>query len=731
MVVGYFQKVINDSSYSVWNQRFGSLHTWDKVFRKHEPTVASIQRVDWDQQAEFGSRVSCHLKGLHGDMIHRVWLSITIPNILYTVVENAIKKQGDDFSLRRRGTFYGPMFCWTHGIGSVCFSSMQVSCDGVPIETLLSETNHMIMEQSHKGDSVSYRQILSHCGYSKDFFDDATNHPFHMIHQSQSSVTCMIPIYFWFSKSINHSIPHFLMKEAQWSITCQFRDVDQLGYTLSSQFFTQQYYYSKKECEKAQLRDKNSSTQPLLSSSALFGAPVDVSDTTTTTYCINVFELYGYTYGVRQIKENFPGGQSQVAIQGTFTYNDHNPDDIIFENTGNSNGWFTHEQESMLHVYVDRLGYIWRYDSQQYKVTLPELQTMHSSGFDASVLEDDISILFTTRRKASGGYMNKIRQLRDIDCKNRVVYVSGLHITEPTSSISRNADGCVVQQEKSVQFRSKSFVPAFIITHITPNDVAMIDSCLYIETFVISSKSKQEYIASQQHQRISLSHVERITNVRSQETLTIPLTLTHHVSHMHIAARHVESRLSHQYHVYSKYPTNRHNPLPQLYPWHDINHYHSSIRHGKVSSWMSQDTQTGAPYLPPIDPIESIELRFFSRTRANVNRKQSSLLDAHHAHSIALPYHTLSFITSQTEDCDDEFSYQSTGGTHFGYVPRAQLTCKFGFNPGIEELEDLWYDLFITSSYDISYSTMQGRVLFDQVPTPSTMPTNHHTSGSC
>ena len=729
MVVGYFQKVLDDSSYSSWNKRFGSLHRWDKVFRKHEPTTASIQRVDWDQHAEFGSRVSCHLKGLHGDMIHRVWLSITIPNILYTVIEDAIKKQGDEFSLRRRGTFYGPMFCWTHGIGAVSFSSMQVSCDGVPIETLLSETNHMLMEQSHKGDSISYQKILEHCGYSKDFFDDATNHPFHMIHQSKDNVTCMIPIYFWFSKSMSHSIPLFMMKNSQWTITCQFREVDQLGYTLSAQYFTQQYYNSKKECENALLRDSNLSIQPLLSRSALFCAPVDVSGTSSTTYCINVFELYGITYGVRQIKENFPGHQSQISIQGTFVYGNDNVNDVVFEHP-KSHGWYTHEQQHSKFVYVDSIGYIWHYDSQQYKLVLPELRKEHSAGYDGSILCTDIAMLFTTRRKASGGYMNKIRTVDDIDCKNRIVYVSGLHITEPTASITRSAEGCIVQQEKSIQFRSKTFVPAFIVKYITPADVTMIDSCLYVETYVISSYSKREYMTSQSHQRISLTHVERINNLRSQEKITIPLSLTQHVSHIHIAARHVESRMSHQYHVYSKLPTNRHNPLPQLYSWQDMYKYHSSLHSGRIT-YLRGNHQPAAPYLPPLDPIESIDLRFFSRTRANVTRKQVSLLDAHHAHSIALPYHTLSFITSQTEDCDDEFSYLYTGGTHFGYVPRAQVTCQFSFVPGIEDLKDLWYDLFITTSYNISYSISQGRVLFDQVPSSSTMPTNYHTSGSC
>jgi len=190
------------------------------VYRRH--TNFSMEAIEqtFNGQVDFGRKVTCTISR-NGDLIHRVYLQVTLP----AVVCGGDQSNGPSGS----GTYSGKTSCsycfrWTNYVGHVLIRSVEVEIGGQRID-------------KHYGDWLNIWNELTQEPGKQAGYDNMVGNTIHLTgtgHSSTETTTLYIPLQFWFCRNPGLALPLIALQYHEVKINLEFRQKEETYVTSSS-----------------------------------------------------------------------------------------------------------------------------------------------------------------------------------------------------------------------------------------------------------------------------------------------------------------------------------------------------------------------------------------------------------------------------------------------------------------------------------------------------------------
>ena len=189
------------------------------VYRRH--TNFSMEAIEqtFNGQADFGRKVTCTISR-NGDLIHRVYLQVTLPGVTCGVgTASAVKD--DDSGLNNSCSY---CFRWTNYIGHVLIRSVEVEIGGQRIDR-------------HYGDWLNIWNELTQEPGKQAGYDNMVGNTVSLTgtgHNSTEATTLYVPLQFWFCRNPGLALPLIALQYHEVKINLEFRQKEETYVTSSN-----------------------------------------------------------------------------------------------------------------------------------------------------------------------------------------------------------------------------------------------------------------------------------------------------------------------------------------------------------------------------------------------------------------------------------------------------------------------------------------------------------------
>ena len=194
---------------------------WKVVYRRHTNFAMESIEQTFNGQVDFGRKVTCTISR-NGDLIHRVYLQVTLPEV--TVPERggeAVTSVSNDSSNTDADQCY---FRWVNYIGHALIRSVEVEIGGQRIDKhygdWLNIWNELTQEPGHQvgyDNMVGNNLLLTGAGLRK-----------------VEATTLYVPLQFWFCRNPGLALPLIALQYHEVRINMEFRNKEEC-YLVNSQ----------------------------------------------------------------------------------------------------------------------------------------------------------------------------------------------------------------------------------------------------------------------------------------------------------------------------------------------------------------------------------------------------------------------------------------------------------------------------------------------------------------
>ena len=184
------------------------------VYRRH--TNFSMEAIEqtFNGQADFGRKVTCTISR-NGDLIHRVYLQVTLPAVTCT-------GGGPDGMDGSNSCSY--CFRWTNYVGHVLIRSVEVEIGGQRIDR-------------HYGDWLNIWNELTQEPGKQAGYDNMVGNTVALTgtgHESTEVTTLYVPLQFWFCRNPGLALPLIALQYHEVKINLEFRQKEETYVTSST-----------------------------------------------------------------------------------------------------------------------------------------------------------------------------------------------------------------------------------------------------------------------------------------------------------------------------------------------------------------------------------------------------------------------------------------------------------------------------------------------------------------
>jgi len=177
------------------------------VYRRH--TNFSMEAIEqtFNGQADFGRKVTCTISR-NGDLIHRVYLQVTLPAVTCT---------GSGSGGTPAGTSCSYCFRWSNYIGHVLIRSVEVEIGGQRIDR-------------HYGDWLNIWNELTQEPGKQSGYDNMVGNTVALTgtgHDSTEATTLYVPLQFWFCRNPGLALPLIALQYHEVKINLEFRQKEE------------------------------------------------------------------------------------------------------------------------------------------------------------------------------------------------------------------------------------------------------------------------------------------------------------------------------------------------------------------------------------------------------------------------------------------------------------------------------------------------------------------------
>ena len=186
------------------------------VYRRHTNFSQETIEQTFNGQADFGKKVTC-LLSRNGDLIHRVWLMVELPDITVPTVS---------------GTGQWNEFRWLNWLGHVLIKTVEVEIGGQRIDRHYGEFMHIYAELSMKaGHQVGYANMVGNVPKLTCIRQTGSQHMKPCI---IPGTTLYIPLQFYFCRNPGLCLPLVALQYHEVKINVEFRPFEECCHYNSS-----------------------------------------------------------------------------------------------------------------------------------------------------------------------------------------------------------------------------------------------------------------------------------------------------------------------------------------------------------------------------------------------------------------------------------------------------------------------------------------------------------------
>ena len=182
------------------------------VYRRH--TNFSMEAIEqtFNGQADFGRKVTCTISR-NGDLIHRVYLQVTLPAVTCSSSTTAGSNTSCSYCFR-----------WTNYVGHVLIRSVEVEIGGQRIDR-------------HYGDWLNIWNELTQEPGKQAGYDNMVGNTVALTgtgHESTEVTTLYVPLQFWFCRNPGLALPLIALQYHEVKINLEFRQKEETYVTSST-----------------------------------------------------------------------------------------------------------------------------------------------------------------------------------------------------------------------------------------------------------------------------------------------------------------------------------------------------------------------------------------------------------------------------------------------------------------------------------------------------------------
>ena len=187
---------------------------WKVVYRRHTNFAMESIEQTFNGQVDFGRKVTCTISR-NGDLIHRVYLQVTLPEV--TVPDTSCMSTSQNST--RSGTAASGQcyFRWVNYVGHALIKSVEVEIGGQRIDKhygdWLNIWNELTQEPGHQ---VGYDNMV---GNTLALTGAGLTHT--------DATTLYIPLQFWFCRNPGLALPLIALQYHEVKINLEFRPKDE------------------------------------------------------------------------------------------------------------------------------------------------------------------------------------------------------------------------------------------------------------------------------------------------------------------------------------------------------------------------------------------------------------------------------------------------------------------------------------------------------------------------
>ena len=182
-------------TYLIGNPQFSYFKS---VYRRHTNFAIEPIRQIFTESPDFGKRVTCIIDK-KGDLLSDILIEIELP---------ALK----------------PYVSWSNGVGAFMIEWVEIQLGGEPIDRVTGEMLDAWFEVSTQLGIKN--SLYSMIGKNITFNNTSQN----------DSLKMLVPLPFWFCRSVERALPLISMQYTDVKIVIQFKQFDQCWYKLSNDF---------------------------------------------------------------------------------------------------------------------------------------------------------------------------------------------------------------------------------------------------------------------------------------------------------------------------------------------------------------------------------------------------------------------------------------------------------------------------------------------------------------
>jgi len=198
---------------------------WKVVYRRHTNFAMESIEQTFNGQVDFGRKVTCTISR-NGDLIHRVYLQVTLPEV--NVPDNSVSATQFTNSVSTSGSNSANedqcYFRWVNYIGHALIRSVEVEIGGQRIDKhygdWLNIWNELTQEPGHQvgyDNMVGNNLLLTGAGLKK-----------------VEATTLYVPLQFWFCRNPGLALPLIALQYHEVRINMEFRNKEEC-YLVNSQ----------------------------------------------------------------------------------------------------------------------------------------------------------------------------------------------------------------------------------------------------------------------------------------------------------------------------------------------------------------------------------------------------------------------------------------------------------------------------------------------------------------
>jgi hypothetical protein len=179
----------NQDIYIIGNPQFSYFKS---IYRRHTNFAIEPIRQIFNESPEFGRKVTCIIDK-KADLLNDILLEIELPALL-------------------------PNISWTNGIGNFMIDWVELQLGGEPIDRISGELMDTWME------------LTTQLGTKNSVYNMVGKLPSFNCNSQTDALKLLIPLPFWFCRSIERSLPLISMQYTDVKIVIQFKNFDKCWY---------------------------------------------------------------------------------------------------------------------------------------------------------------------------------------------------------------------------------------------------------------------------------------------------------------------------------------------------------------------------------------------------------------------------------------------------------------------------------------------------------------------